>query len=138
MKGINKQAIKKTSREFLVFFAVLMTLILAVWGLLYIAVNIERLFNWITTALGIRAFIGALLLMVFSVVFYFRYKMNVIHIENGESKESREWLDASEMPTPIPQGRYNIELTNGKIIWNTTEQVLESYRSDVSTWLKKS
>lgn len=138
MEETKKQALKKTIMDFFNLSKPLMALAVAGWVVRYIIINAERIFNSVVMVVGIHTLIGVVLFLIFSGLFYARYKFNLNKIETGEPQDIKQWLGASEIPTTIPPGRYNIILTNKAIIWNTTEQVFEANRSEVTEWLRKS
>ena len=84
--------------------------------------------------IGVKASIAIGVVLVIFFFVMFRYQANLDELKR---KKRSEWLDISDMQNEIPQGKYNIELKNGHIIWNVTEREFKEHLHEVVQWMAK-
>lgn len=118
-------------------------------GILVLVVAYSKIiYGLIADAINAGVMTGAVLVGFVLFLFFVKYKHNLkklnteaqelAYIESLRSSSPPSgWFQSEEIPTSIPEGRYNVQLSSGKILWNITEQDFESHRLEVSEWLDK-
>lgn len=130
MNEMKKNALKNTAREVINFSVGLIALISVVGLLFYIASSTDS----IVEIIGAKTSLAIMVILVILFSVYIRYKIN---LDKLKEKKRLEWLNISTMKNDIPEGKYNLELRSGRIIWKATKQVFETHRNEVVRWMAK-
>jgi len=130
MNEMKKNALKNTAREVINFSVGLIALISVVGLLFYIASSTDS----IVKIIGAKTSLAIMVILVILFSVYIRYKIN---LDKLKEKKRLEWLNISTMKNDIPEGKYNLELRSGRIIWKATKQVFETHRNEVVRWMAK-
>ncbi|QLI60519.1 hypothetical protein IBG34_23415 (plasmid) [Aeromonas media] len=136
MEDIKKKTLKNTAAEIFYFTMCLAVIVGVIATLFYIVSNANTLIGVIIERIGVEASIIIAASLILSIGIYFRYTANLKKLEGGKGYTSA-WLSASDIPVEIPEGKYNIELKSGRILWKATKRELEANRHDVAQWMIK-